>query len=161
MLTISGNPLIDAIFMSMLPFWESRYAIPFALANKVSPFAAFFSCFLANILIILIIWLFLDFLHGRLLWIKAYKRFSEKILERMRKKADKVERNMKIYGWLALSLFIALPLPVTGAYTGSLIAWILELERKKSFLAISLGVLIAALITTLVFSGILFFTFLF
>ena len=58
---------------------------------------------------------------------------------------DKFEKKYKAWGFLALTFFVAIPLPGTGAWTGCLLSWLLDLERKKSILAISLGVLIAGI----------------
>lgn len=68
---------------------------------------------------------------------------------RIQKKAKKLEPQIDKYGYIALALFVAVPLPITGAWTGSLITWLLALNRKKSFAAIALGVLIAGIIVTL------------
>jgi len=142
------------ILLSMSPFSELRGGVISAiLYHQWNPLTALIICLLANLIVIIPIWFFLDYIHGNLLGIMAYKRFSDKILERMRHKATHVKKKMEKYKWLALTLFVAIPLPITGAYTGSLVVWILGLNRKKSFLFISLGVLIAAIIMTLVTVG--------
>ena len=65
---------------------------------------------------------------------------------------------MEVWGYLALTLFVAVPVPGTGAWTGTLVAWVLGLDRWKSIGAISLGVVIAGLIilfTSLGFFGLI------
>lgn len=149
------KPII-AILVSMFPFVELRAGIPIALASGLSATKAFLFCVLANILIILPVFLFLDYLHEKFLRIKIYKKVAEKFLKNIRKKASHVERKMQNLGFLALAIFVAIPLPMTGAYTGTIIAWLLGLERKRSFAAISLGVIIAGIIVTLASLGIIF-----
>ena len=78
--------------------------------------------------------------------INFYKKIFNKFLKRFRKKVDKFEeKNGKTWFW-ALVFFVAVPLPGTGAWSGCLLAWILDLDRKKSIVAISLGVIIAGII---------------
>lgn len=147
--------LIIGIVFSMLPIFELRAGIPILISGGFNPVFSLLVGFLGNIAIIFPIWFFLDYVHVHLLKIKVYDKFSHKILERMRAKAHHVRKSMEVYEWLALTILVAVPLPVTGAYTATLIVWLLELNRKKSFLAISLGVLIAALLVTLVTVGLL------
>jgi len=72
-------------------------------------------------------------------------------LDRTRKKAKPyVEK----YGYVGLTFFIAIPTPFTGAYTGSIAAWLLKMDWKKSFLAISIGVIINGIIILLAVLGI-------
>ena len=76
-----------------------------------------------------------------------YRKLFERIIERSRKKIhNRVER----FGYLGLMLFVAIPLPITGAYTGTLGAWVLGLEPKKTFLAVLGGVIISGIIVTLI-----------
>tara|TARA_B100001971_G_scaffold199045_1_gene209264 strand:- start:324 stop:605 length:282 start_codon:yes stop_codon:yes gene_type:complete len=81
--------------------------------------------------------------------IKIYRKIFDKFLEKFRKKVDKFERKYESFGFLALVLFVAIPLPATGAWTGCLTSWLLGLDRKKSILAISLGVIIAGVLILL------------
>ena len=89
---------------------------------------------------------------------KFYERFFRASLRKFQKKIDKFEKRHAKLGFLALTLLVAIPLPGTGAWSGSLISWVLGLDRKKSILSIALGVLIAGLI---VFLGMLGFVNLF
>ena len=76
-----------------------------------------------------------------------------KFLEKVQKKADKVQKKMENLGFVALALFVAIPLPGTGAWTGTFVAWVLGLERWKSYLAIGAGVVIAGFIILLASLG--------
>ena len=110
---------------------------------------------LINILLIFFIFLFLDKVHFVLLKWEFYKRTFERFLKKFQKKVDKFEKKHELLGILALTLFVSIPLPGTGAWTGCILAWLLDLDRKKSILAISLGVLIAGLFILLFSLGFL------
>jgi uncharacterized membrane protein len=143
------------ILLSISPISELRGGIPAALALGMPAIEAFLICVLANIAIILPVWLFFDFLHSKLLSIRIYKKFSDKILKRIMVKSDHIKENMLNFGYLALTIFVAIPLPMTGAYTGTIIAWLLNLDRKKSFVAVAAGVVIAGIVVTLASAGVL------
>lgn len=142
--------IIYAIILSMLPISELRGGLPLAIvyANEHSiPIALVFSLIvLANILVIFFVFYFLDNIHHLLLRIKTYKKLFDKYVERIQKKLDKFEKKYSAIGFLALTLFVAVPLPATGAWSGCLIAWLMNLDRKKSILSISLGVIIAGVL---------------
>ena len=106
-------------------------------------------CIIANALVVLPVFFFLDVMHKRLIHIRVYKSIFNFFIAGIQKKAKKLEPKIGKYGYLALALFVAVPLPMTGAWTGALIAWLLGLDRKKSFAAIAFGVLIAGVIVTL------------
>ena len=102
---------------------------------------------ISNILVFPIFYLFLTFIHDLLMRLKFYRRYFDFFLERTRRKVGpKVEK----YGYFGLTLFVAIPLPVTGAYTGTLGAWFFKMKKRKSFLAVSLGVVIAGIIVSIV-----------
>jgi len=147
--------LLYAIILSILPIFELRGGMIYAILAGINPFQAFIICTLANILIIFFVFFFLDYLHGSFMKLKSYKTIFNLYIEKTRKKVDKFKKNYSIYGFLALAIFVAIPLPATGAWTGCLIAWLLELERKKSILAIALGVLTAGLLVLLASLGII------
>ena len=66
-----------------------------------------------------------------------------------------MREKIELIGLPALTLFVAIPLPATGAYTGTIIAWLLNLNYKKSFFAIAAGVIIAGIIVTALSTGII------
>ena len=98
---------------------------------------------------------FLDFFHEHLLQFRIYNKLIGKYLNRVQKKADKVEEKMGSWGYFALAVFVGIPLPGTGAWTGTFILWLLDLERKKAIPAVALGVTIAAVIILFATLGIL------
>ena len=143
--------IIYAIILSMLPITELRGGLPLAIvyANQNNiPIALIFSLIvLANILVIFFVFYFLDNINHLLLKIKSYKKFFESYINKIQRKLDKFEKRYSTLGFFALTLLVALPLPVIGgAWTGCLIAWLLDLDRKKSILSISLGVVIAGIL---------------
>ena len=141
------NNLILAIILTLIPVTELRVGLPlaiiYAIDNNIPVFLIFFLIVLINILLIFFIFFFLDHLHATLMNIKIYEKTYSKFLKKFQRKVDKLEKRHTVLGFLSLTLFVAIPLPGTGAWTGTLAAWILGLDRKKSILAISLGVLIA------------------
>ena len=139
-------------FLSLLPISELRGAIPFAVANGVPWYAAYAMAAILNAMVAPLCWIFLSTLHKLFLKMDWYKSFFGRIIERARNKLrDSVER----WGWLGITLFVAIPLPLTGAWTGTLGAWVLGLSRRKTMLAVILGVAIAgAVVTTVVILGI-------
>ncbi|MFH1971978.1 MAG: small multi-drug export protein [archaeon] len=147
------NNLFIAILLSIAPISELRGGIPYGIGFGYNPILVFALCTLANILIIVIIFLFLDYLHETFMKITLYRKLMDRVILRTKKKIEsKVGSKWET---LALYLLVAIPLPGTGAYTGCLAAWLFKLNRKKSMLAISLGVLTAGIIITLVSTGVL------
>ncbi|MFQ5406221.1 MAG: COG2426 family protein [Candidatus Micrarchaeia archaeon] len=139
-----GNPLYVALFLGFLPISEVRGAAIYAFSVGqpwlIVPAA------ISNILaapVILAIW---DLINipwwGRLI-------LGEKIERRMRQMGDKYEH----YGVFGIALFVGIPLPVTGAYTGTLIARLLGIKRRKILLAVVLGVAASSVVMYLLLSG--------
>jgi uncharacterized membrane protein len=138
----------------MSPLSELRGGIPYILSLSklaVSDMLILpLICVAANIFVVLPIFFFLDFIHFRFLHIKIYRKIFDAVVRRVQRKSKKLEPQINKYGYIALALFVAVPLPLTGAWSGALIAWLLGLNRKKSFIAIALGVVIAGVAVTLV-----------
>lgn len=140
-----------SVILTVLPVTELRIGLPLAITfardNNIPVFLVFSAIILLNILVIFFIFYFLDIIHKNLMKSKFYKRKFEKFLNRFQKKVDKFERKYSAVGFIALTLFVAVPFPGTGVWSGSLASWLLELDRKKSIVAISLGVIIAGILT--------------
>ncbi len=131
--------------ISAAPVSELRGGIPTGLFEfDLSWYSVFLVSFLGNLLPVPFLLLFLDPLSGRLSRIKIFGRILEWLFERTRRRGSIVER----HGRIGLTLFVALPLPVTGAWTGALVAFLLGMEFKHALLSIVLGVFIAGVIVT-------------
>jgi len=130
-------------------------AISYALRNNIPVGLVFFIIVSANCLAVLLLFLFLDFVHEKLLKYKVYNRLFMKFVARMQKKVTDFEKKYKVYGFIALAFYVAIPLPITGGWTGTLIAWLLGLERKKSIIAIFIGITIAGVLVLLASLGII------
>lgn len=136
-----------AALLSLLPISELRGAIPYALANGVPPLIAYMYCVVLNALVGPLVFLFLSTIHRLMMRVPWYRRVFGRLLERAR---HKVEQKVARYGYLGIVLFVAIPLPVTGAYTGSLGAWVLGLDRGKTYVAVAIGVVVAGLVVSIV-----------
>lgn len=144
------NALLWAIILTLMPITELRAGLPIALKyaseNNIPVLLIFALILFLNIIVIFFVFLFLDFINKYLMKIKWYSIFFNHVLNKFRKKVDKFEKKNKQAWFWGLVLFVAIPLPGTGAWSGCLLSWLLDFDRKKSFLAISLGILIAAIL---------------
>ena len=142
--------IIYALVLTVLPISELRLGLPLALSyarEESVPIALVFSLvILLNVLLIFFVFYFLDNIHSLLMKVKTYSRLFDFYIRKLQKRIDKFEERYSTQGFLALALFVAVPLPGTGAWTGCLVAWLLGLERKKSIFAISTGVIIAGIL---------------
>ncbi len=129
--------LLYAVFLTLMPVSELRGGLPlaviYALDNDVSLVFVFCLIVLMNILVIFFIFYFLDKLHYGFMNLKFYRKFFERYLKILQKKVDKFEGKYATLGFLALVLFVAVPLPGTGAWSGGLLSWLLGLDRQKAF----------------------------
>lgn len=148
-------PLLHAALLSFIPISELRGGIPYAVAHDISYLTAYIVCVLSNIMVIPALFVFFETLHKPLYRIKPYRILFDKFVLRTRRKA---EHRIGKYGYWGVMMFVAIPLPITGAYTGTLAAWVMNLERTKSFWYLACGVMIAGIIVTVVtLSGVEFF----
>ncbi len=147
------HALLQAVLVSMLPISELRGGIPFALANQISPWIAIPACTLANSLVVPAIYFFLEFIHKNLIHLKFYAKTVDRLLHHSQRK---VRGFVARYAAFGLALFVAIPLPLTGAYTASLAAWVLGLRFSKAYLSILVGLFLAAGVVTISYIGVSF-----
>ena len=127
------------------PISELRGAIPVAITGFHFPwYYAFLLAIIGNLLPVPFILLFLDTLSRLLSKIGIFKRMLQWLFEHTRRRGKIIER----YERIGLILFVAIPLPVTGAWTGSLAAVLFGLKFKHAFLSIFAGIVIAGIIVT-------------
>jgi uncharacterized membrane protein len=139
-------------FLSFLPISELRGGIPFAIAQGIPWYAAWPFAAGINALVAPACWLFLCTLHRLFLRMAWYENFFNYFVERARKK---LKAGVEKWGWLGVAVFVAIPLPVTGAWTGTLGAWMLGISKKRTLFAVILGVMAAgAIVTAVVMLGV-------
>ena len=136
--------------ISLFPVLEIRGGMIAALALDVDFIPAFLLCYLGNMIPIPFILLFIRKIF-RLM--RKFKPLG-KIVDKMEARADKKKDTMLKYKEWGLLLFVAIPLPGTGGWTGALIAALMDLRMKKCLPIIALGVFIAGLIMSLITYGI-------
>ena len=145
------------VAVSALPVVELRGAIPFALGlipsdvypHSITWYYALPLAIAGNLIPVPFLLLFFAAISRRLSRVGVFKRWFQWLEERARRRGRVVER----YKRIGLMLFVAVPLPGTGAWTGSLVAWMFGLNRVKSFVAISIGVIIAGFLILLASLG--------
>jgi len=135
-----------ALLISMVPLIELRGALPFAFLVGIPPVMAYIVCIIGNMLPVPIIFFF----ARRVLEWGADKKFIGKFftwcLKKGHKGGEKLQAKAGRGLFLALLLFVGIPLPGTGAWTGTLAASLLDMDFKTSVLAVMLGVILAGVI---------------
>jgi len=140
--------LLRLIFLTLLPFLELRASIPYGIfATDFSLLTIFLVCVITNILLAPVIYLFLDKLIHIFLKIKVLNRIYQKTITKVQ---HKVKKYVDRYGILGLAIFIGIPLPGSGVYSGALGAYILGFKFRDFFKAAVLGVVIAGIIVMLI-----------
>ena len=136
-----------SFLISMVPLIELRGALPYALANGIPTLPAYLVCIIGNMLPVPVIFFFA---RKVLEWGKDKRiigPFFSWCLEKGHRGGEKLKQKATSKGlFLALLLFVGIPIPGTGAWTGTLAASILDMDFKSSVLAVLLGVLLAAVI---------------
>ena len=149
--TIKFGKEILVFIISLFPILELRGGLLAASLLGLDPLPSYIITMVGNLIPIpFILW----FITKILDWMRGTKHLS-KFANWLDKKVDKHKSSIKKYGFLGLVLFVGIPLPGTGAWTGSLIASVLEMDRKKSFIAIIIGVVMASIIMMAISFGLL------
>lgn len=149
--TVAFGKEILVFIISVLPVLELRGGLIAASLLGLDPIPSYIITMIGNILPIpFVLW----FINRILDWMRKSKHFKKMALW-LDKKVEKNKSSIEKYGFWGLVIFVGIPLPGTGAWTGSLIASVLEMDRKKSFIAILLGVIMASIIMMLLSFGLL------
>jgi len=137
---------LKVFLLAMTPIGELRIAIPIGLiVYKLNPIVVYFFSVLGNLFAVFLIFIFFSFFSR---WICKNIYFLKKFFNWLFSKTRKVHyaRINRCNIYYLLPFFVAIPLPITGGWTASLIAFVFGMPFKKAFLLISLGILIAGLI---------------
>ena len=147
-----GKELVVFI-ISVLPILELRGGLIAASLLNVSPLTGYIVSIIGNTLPVPFILLFINKI---LEWMgKSKIKWMNKLSKWLDKKARKHKNSIEKYGYLGLTLFVGVPLPGTGAWTGCLAASVLNMDKKKSFISIMLGIIMASIIMMLISYGLL------
>ncbi len=144
------NPYFVLFGMSMMPVSELRGAIIYAAANGLPFLPSYFLAVLGNFLPVCFLILFSKRLLGWLAGLPRVGGFFSRYLRRANQKALHIGR----YELLGVCLFVSIPLPMTGAWTGSVIAALLQLRMKPAALAILCGICISGIVMGILSYGI-------
>jgi uncharacterized membrane protein len=136
------------LLASVSPISELRGGIPLGISLGLEPWFTFLIAVIANALIFLPVFFALRLFYDKVLFrIPLFNKYLDNLRKRGEPKVDK-------YGFWGLALFVAVPLPLTGAYTGTILAWLLGMNWRKAFLAVGLGVLVAGIVVLLITLGV-------
>lgn len=151
----SGSPhLLVTVLLAMAPVSELRGAIPYAIAvGHMSWQEAFVICVIANFLPVIPALYLIGPLSRYLMRWRFFERFFHWFFARTRRKGKLVER----FEVLGLVLFVAIPLPMTGAWSGVVAAFLFDVKKRFAIPAIFLGICIAGVVVTLAAMGVISF----
>lgn len=136
--------------MAMVPVIELRGAIPYGVVAGLSVHTAFVLAVLGNLVPIPVLVVFTRKVFE---WLRTKSDGLDRLVRRLEAKADKNKEIVERYEFLGLMILVAVPLPGTGAWTGALVAAMMNMRLKRAMPAIIVGVLIAGVIVTTVTYG--------
>jgi uncharacterized membrane protein len=140
---------VHVMVLSLVPWVELRLAIPYGITKGLPPTAAFGAAVLASWAVILPAFLGLDLFYERFLSRSALVR---RLIQEVRHRGRKyVER----WGVVGVGIYVSLPLPGPGVYSGAVLAWTFGLPRRQAIAALALGVLVSAFLVTLISTGLI------
>jgi len=134
-------PEFYLVFITLIPGIELRGSIPVGIALGLDPLFVLAAAILVNLIIIVPTFIFLDLImpHVEGVWIFG------KLIDRIR---GKTKNLVDKYGFWGLALFVAIPLPGSGVYSGALAAYLFDIDRVPSYAAIALGAVVAGVLVT-------------
>lgn len=142
--TTAGN-LLMTFLVSMVPVLELRGAVPLGVLNGLDIRAALAVAVVGNLLPIPFIIIFIRKIFK---WMQSKSEGLAKLVKKFEEKADAKKDKVLKYEFWGLMILVAIPLPGTGAWTGALVAAMLDMQLKRAFPAIFMGVLVAGIIVT-------------
>lgn len=131
--------------VSMVPVVELRGGIPFGVALGLAPWEAFFAAMIGNIIPLPFIVVYIRRIFR---WMRRHMPRLDKLIDKLEKKAHLKGRVVTKYKYLGLMIFVAIPLPGTGGWTGALVAAFLDMPLRRAIPALALGVMIAGFLVT-------------
>jgi len=149
--TVVGK-MCATFFISMLPVVELRFGLPFGIAQGLEYPLALMASLLGNMVPVPFIIVYIKRIFA---WMRMHIPRMNALLTKLEDRAHLKGETVEKYGHWGLLLFVAIPLPGTGAWTGALIAALLNIRTSKAVPVILIGVCIAAAIMTLITYGVI------
>jgi uncharacterized membrane protein len=139
------------ILISLLPWIELRGSIPIGIGMGLEPLYVFAVCTVTDILLVPALIGFYRYFMPCILKIERLNRFYQWHVVRTLKRYDRYKK----WELVGLALFVGVPLPFTGVYSGTLVSFVLDLKVKEAFISVGSGAVIAGVVVTAVSVGIL------
>ena len=146
------SPFLQTMIMGATPIVELRGAIPFGLALGLDPVSCYIAAVIGNCIPIPFIILFIEHVF---LWMRKMSPKFGALVDKLEKRAEEKSDVVQKYALWGLVILVAIPLPGTGAWTGSLVAALMNIPLRKSGPACVLGVLIAGVIVMAISTGVI------
>lgn len=148
--TTAGD-FVMTMLVSMVPIVELRGGIPYGVAAGLPVWLAYIAAFIGNLIPVPFIVVYIRRIFK---WIRRHMPRLNHVIDKLEKKAHLKGATMQKYQYLGLAIFVAIPLPGTGAWTGALAAAFLDMRLKKAFPAAVLGVAVAGFLISVLTYGI-------
>ena len=143
--------ILMTFLISMVPVIELRGAIPFGVAHGLSIPVAVIASIVGNLVPVPFIILFIRKIFN---FIRRHFPKVNSLITRLEARAEKKSDVVLKYAFWGLMILVAIPLPGTGAWTGALVAAMLDMRMKKALPAIAVGVIVSAVIVTIITYGV-------
>ncbi len=142
---------IHTLLMAMTPVVELRGAIPYGLANGLNPWLTYLAAVIGNMVPVPFIMIFI---RQVFFWLRQRSKWLGDRVDWIIQRAERKSELVRKYALVGLTILVAIPLPGTGAWTGALVAALMDIRLRQSFPAVFLGVLIAGVIVTAIGLGV-------
>jgi uncharacterized membrane protein len=145
------NQTLITFLMAMVPVIELRGAIPYGVANGVGIWTAIGVSIIGNLVPVPFIILFIKKIFA---WMRAHMEKLNGLVDKLEARAESKRETVDKYAFWGLMILVAIPLPGTGAWTGALVAAMMDMKLKRAFPAIAMGVIIAGVIVSVITYGV-------
>ena len=142
--------ILLTFLVAMVPVVELRGAIPFGVVRGLNLWTAIIASILGNLIPVPFIILFIRKIFA---WLRTKSAWLNNLVTRLENRALKKTDTVRKFKFWGLFIFVAIPLPGTGAWTGALVAAMMEMRLKRAFPAIAIGVAIAGVIVSVITYG--------
>lgn len=149
--TTADGEFIFTVLVSMIPVVELRGGIPFGVAAGLSVPVAYLAAVIGNLLPVPFI---IVYIRRIFQWLRRHFPKLNSMVDALERKAHLKGRAVTKYKYLGLAIFVAIPLPGTGAWTGALAAAFLDMPLRKAIPSIIAGVLIAGILISILTFGV-------